>query len=243
MMLLMKRVEMKLRSSRRLLSIVLIAGMGFMGCKKQPTEAESGAAGVDPLLNDNCYAPIRQPTSNDRDNWVKNMVGPAKDAEKIFGVPAAALIAMTTREGGYGLTRLYKGATNPYGFKWKNSEQAEGKPSWTLACQPKEDVGNKYVKFSSNWEATLFVAKKLATMERYKWVTDRYVKERRAGVDVKKAVDNWIVGISDSGYNYDPKQYKADIVKLANNYQSPSWTKSGSYNLYWVSGGVSPKSK
>ena len=80
-------------------------------------------------------------------------------------------------------------------------------------------------------------------MSNYKWVTDKYVQQRRNGVDVKTAVDEWVVNLAGQGYNYDPPAYKQAIVKMINNYQTPSWTKSKDYNLYWISAGVKPKSK
>lgn len=229
------------RSSFGVLMVVVTLGTG---CKHNSMDDAVSDSNLqeDPLLNDDCYAPSHSPTTADKDQWVRSLVESAKDAERIHGVPAAAMIAIASRESGYGLTKLYKGAKNPFGYKW-TSTGSEGRPSWTLTCQPKEDDNNQYIAFKSSWDAMLFVAKKLATGSRYKATTDAYVKARKAGGDVKAAVDAWIVGIADAGYNYDPATYKGSITKMTNNYQSPSWTKSSSYNLYWVSSSVSPRSK
>lgn len=225
--------------------VLLLSVTAIAGCKtseeKTIAPAESQTL-EDPLLNDDCYAPTKKLNSAMKDAWVKGLVEAAKDAERIHGVPAAAIIAMASRESGYGTTRLYLGAKNAYGYKWTETA-AEGRPSWTLACQPKEDVGNKYIAFKNDWDAALFVGKKLATMSRYKPATDKYVAARKAGKDVKASVDQWISDIADAGYNYDPPTYKKHLVKIANNYQEPSTSKSGSYNLYWISGAVKPRSK
>lgn len=220
-----------------LLLVATIAG----GCKTQPNATNSVVLD-DPLLQDNCYAPTKAVNPASKDAWVKGLVDAAKDAEQIYGIPAAGLIAIASRESGFGTTRLYLGAKNAYGFKWTKSS-GQGRDYWTLGCQPAADENNKYILFKNDWDAALYVAKRLSTAERYKPTTDRYIAARKAGVDVKKAVDAWIAGIADAGYNYDPATYKKHITQLANNYQTPSWAKDASYNLYWISASVSPRSK
>lgn len=223
--------------------VVLLSLTTMAGCKTQDKSIDGESQALeDPLLNDNCYAPTKTITTATKDAWVKNLVEAAKDAERIHGIPAAALVAMASRESGYGTTRLYLGAKNAYGYKWSKTN-SEGRPAWTLTCQPKEDVGNKYITFKNDWEAALYIGKRLSTMSLYKPATDKYVAARKAGKDVKAAVDQWISDIADAGYNYDPPTYKRHLTHLANNYQKPSATKSASYNLYWISGSVTPRSK
>lgn len=225
--------------------ILLLSVTAIAGCKTSEEKIlASGESQTleDPLLNDNCYAPTKKMTTELKDAWVKGLIEAAKDAERIHGIPAAALIAMASRESGYGTTRLYLGAKNAYGYKWSQTS-AEGRPSWTLTCQPKADVGNQYIVFKNDWDAALFIGKKLSTMSRYKPATDKYIAARKAGKDVKASVDQWISDIADAGYNYDPPAYKKHLVKITNNYQEPSTAKSSSYNLYWISGAVTPRSK
>ncbi len=223
-------------------ALLLLAAATAFGCKTQNSAPTDSVVLDDPLLQNDCYAPTKKITNQVKDAWVKGLVEAAKDAERVHGIPAAGLIAMASRESGFGSTRLYVGSKNAYGFKWTKTSAPE-REYWTLACQPKEDDNNKYILFKNDWDAALYVAKRLSTDKRYKPATDRYVAQRKAGGDVKKAVDEWIIGISDAGYNYDPTTYKKHITQLANNYQTPSWTKDGNYNLYWISGSVSPRSK
>lgn len=233
----------KLTRRRTSITIMFIVSAFMLAnCKHEPknASAESKTQG-DPLLNDKCYAPTKQATPAEKDEWVKQLALAAQDAEKTSGVPASALVAMSVRESGFGTTRLYLGAANPYGYKW-NASNSEGKPKWVLTCQPKADPGNEYVKFKNYWDATLFLGRKLSNIERYKAATNQYVKDRKNGVKVDTAVDRWVSAIAVAGYNYDPPAYKADIVTTMYNYRSPSWSKSKDYNLYWVSEAVMPRS-
>lgn len=220
--------------------LLLLSGWLLVSCGGKPNADEP--AELNSLLNDKCYSPLKEITLQDKINWVNLMTPAAQDAERIHGVPAAAIIAIASKESGYGNTRIYVNAFNAFGFKWTSTEQAEGRGYYVLSCQPAADPNNKYIKFKNYWDAALFVGKKLATASRYKATTDRYIKDRRDGVAVKTAVDRWIVGIADAGYNYDPATYKKHITQFANNYQSPSYTLSPTLNLYKASEGVTPKS-
>lgn len=216
---------------------VIFATLLALGCTKRVSNASEPQG----LLEDTCYAPQKEVTPNDQDNWVKMMIPAAQDAERIYGAPAAGIIAMSSRESGFGNTLIYLNAFNAFGFKWTSSEAAEGRGYYALWCQPKADPNNKYIKFKNYWDGALFVGKKLAMLSRYKPTTDRYVQDRQNGVEVKTAVDRWIAGVAYAGYNYDPPTYTSHITQTANNYQQPGWTRSASYNLYWVSGAVRPR--
>lgn len=222
----------------KLVSLLILTTMMSVGCVKRSNSASE----TDALTDHNCYSPQKTVTNADKDAWVKMMIPAAQDAEKIYGVPAAAIVAITNKESGYGNTKIYLNGFNAFGYKWYSSAAAEGRGYYVLACQPAADPGNKYIKFKNYWDGALFVGKKLATLERYKPTTDRYIKDRQNGVDVKTAVDRWIAGIAQAGYNYDPPTYTKNITMMSNNYQNPSWSRSDSYNLYWVSGAVMPKS-
>lgn len=217
--------------------VLALALIATVGCTKRPNESETKD-----LLSDKCYAPQKTVTPELKKNWVDMMIPAAQDAERIHGTPAAALIAMSGRESGYGTTLIYTNAFNAYGFKWTSSENADGRGYYTLWCQPAADPNNKYIKFKNYWDGALFVGRKLANNARYKPTTDRYVQDRRNGVPVKEAVDRWIAGIAAAGYNYDPATYKNDIIKTTNNYKAPSMTYSSDFNLYSASSAVSPRS-
>ncbi len=184
-----------------------------------------------------CYSPKPgHPTTGEKTAWIEGARAAAQEAEATHGVPAADILAMTATEAGFGWTRTALEANNPFGGKWSSLEAAGGRGYYVLGCQPSWDKGNKYVKFSSTRDAILFVSSKLATMSgswaNYKAVTDRYKQDRKNCVAVVTAVNRWIDGISDAGYNYDPPTYKAKLKKIANNYMSPSTTYSEPWNLY-----------
>jgi hypothetical protein len=124
---------------------------------------------------------------------------------------------MAAVEGGFGFTRTALYAKNSFGYKYVTASSAGWRPSYTLACQPDWDVGNQYIVFDSIEESILFVAWKLAnrTDVNYKAATDRYRAARRSDPDAdpSDAVNDWIDGIADAGYNYDPPTYKRTIKR------------------------------
>ena len=179
-----------------------------------------------------CYAPEPgHPTSAERTAFVGDVKVHAREAEATYGTPAAALIAMAANESGFGYTRIGQFANNLFGWKWYSAEAAGGRGYYTLTCQPSWDPNNKYVRFATRREAVLFIAMKLATLERYKDDTDRYIADIRAGVAVRTAVDRWVAGVQASGYN-PYASYVTKTKSFLNNYQSPSGTYSATDNLY-----------
>lgn len=201
-----------------------------------PVEAASSAQ-TDP--NDprwDCYAPEPgHPTAAEKTGFFATHAAAAQEAERTYGVPAAALLAMAAVEGGYGFTRIALFARNTFGYKFTTSAAAGGRGSYTLGCQPSWDVGNRYIVFSSVRDGMLFVGYKLATRAdwaNYKAATDRYRAARNAGGNIITAVDAWVDGIADAGYNYDPPTYKRTIksVIAANGlyrYSSAAWPGGG----------------
>lgn len=178
-----------------------------------------------------CYAAEPgHPTAAERSAFFSRRVAAAQEAERTYGVPAAAILAMAAQEGGYGFTRIALYAKNEFGYKFTSSGAAGGRSSYTLTCQPAFDVGNRYIVFSDSRDGILFIAYKLATRAdyaNYKAATDAYRSARLAGADVTTAVNKWIDGIADEGYNYDPPVYKVAIKGMA--------TRHG---LYQYSAGV-----
>ena len=164
-----------------------------------------------------CYAPEPgHPTPAEKTAFITRAGKAALEAERTYGVPASAILAMAAVEGGYGFTRTAQNANNCFGYKFASAAAAGGRGKYTLSCQPDWDVGNEYIAFSSLEDGVLFVAFKLATRNdwvNYEAVTDRYRAARQASPDADPtdAVNAWIDGIADAGYNYDPPTYKRTI--------------------------------
>lgn len=214
---------------------LFIGALSLHGCSKS---SDSTSAPFDAAAD--CYAPQKTLSQNERLAFIKKISDYAQEAEITYGVPAAALTAMAAVEGGYGQTKTALGSNNLLGWKFVNTSVSEGRGYYVLECQPAWDENNKYVKFSSHKEAVMFVGQKLSAASRYKPTTDAYVKARSYSSAVLDAVNNWVGGISDAGYNYNPAKYKETIRKMNNNYVSPSWDLHPSYNTYKYSAAVKP---
>lgn len=179
-----------------------------------------------------CYSPEPgHPTAGEKTAFIEELKTYAREAEATWGTPAAALIAMAANESGFGFTRIGQFANNLFGWKWTSTEAAGGRGYYTLSCQPSWDPGKNYVKFADRRDAVMFIAMKLATLERYRDDTDRYIADVRAGVPVKTAVDRWIAGVQASGYN-PYASYVTTTKNFMNNYMSPSATFSATWNTY-----------
>jgi len=165
-----------------------------------------------------CYeAEPGHPTPSEQEAFFANRAAAATEAERTYGVPAAGMLAIAALEGGFGFTRIAQFANNEFGYKFTSSAAAGGRGAWTLACQPSWDVGNRYVVFHDKRDGILFVAMKLATRAdwaNYKAATDAYRAARRSGADVTAAVNAWVDGIADAGYNYDPPSYKRALKAM-----------------------------
>lgn len=191
------------------------------------------------VLADSCYAPTKTITDQLKKDWIATMTPAAQEAERLYGVPAAAIVAMSINESGYGTTRIFVNANNAFGWKYFGSESAENRGYYVLSCQPASDPVNKYIKFKDHVDGALFVSMKLSTLtalkdgsRNYKGATDRYIQDRKNGVDVKTAVNRWINSIADAKYNWNPAKYKKDITNVAQ-----------SHDLYDISESVTPKSQ
>lgn len=200
-------------------------------------------------LFEGCYDPLPgHPTNAEKLAFIKQNSVYAQEVEKLYGVPAAGILAISAPESGYGFTKTGRLAKNPFGFKWVGKESSGDRPYYTLTCQPSWDPNNKYVKFNDFREAFLFVGQKLATLKdlgggkrNYKAHTDRYIQDRKNGVDVKTAVNRWIDGIANAGYNYAPATYKPKIKGFASNMETgKGW--SDAYNSYQYSSSIMPLS-
>lgn len=219
----------------KFLATVGALSLVFTSCLKKTPH---GASETDGLLSNNCYAPqLDKGVEHDEVQipWIEKVGQFGVEAEEHFGVPAAGILAISAMESGYGNTRTAKNAYNPFSYKWTGKEMAGGRPYWVLTCQPAGDPNNKYIKFKNYEDAFLYVSERLANASNswanYKAPTDRYVADRRNGMSVEQAVDRWIDGIAQAGYNYDPKTYSVTLKKAVRNYLKPSWELSDKYSL------------
>jgi hypothetical protein len=221
-------------------------GVPLIGCSAASESSPSYDPSTDTVCSAatwDCYSPEPgHPTVAEKTAWINKVSAYAQEAETSYGVPAAGLLSMTANEGGFGWTRIALYANNSFGYKWTSSTAAGGRSYYVLSCQPSSDPNNRYVAFSDARDGILFVASRLAqsssSWANYKAATDKYKLERQQGVDPVIAVNHWIDGIADAGYNYDPASYKVKLKKTANNYLSPSTTYSGPNNLYKYSAAI-----
>lgn len=222
------------------IGLVLLGGVLLSSCKTIGT-------GTSNLL-EGCYDPLPgHPTAAEKIAFIKEISAYAQEAERLHGPPAAGLLAMAAPEGGFGFTKTARNGKNLFGWKYSGPESSGNRPYYTLTCQPSWDVNNKYIKFKDFREGVIFIASKLATLKdlgggkrNYKKHTDRYIQDRKNGVDVKTAVNRWIDGIGDSGYNYQPAAYKKKVKNFAANVTTGKGDWSDAYNSYQYSSAVMP---
>ncbi|NVD97754.1 glucosaminidase domain-containing protein [Massilia sp. BJB1822] len=182
-----------------------------------------------------CYdAQPGHPSDAEKVAFVEEIASLAQAAENRYGVPASALAAMAIVESGYGWTRTAQNANNLFGWKFNSSKSAGGRKSYTLACQPKEDVNNRYVVFTSRADAFDFVAMKLATLPAYSRYTKVYQSSRGQASTTAEAAKAWVGGIAGA-YNAAPKPYTKTITRFMNNAIAPSDSVSEGSNLYRLS--------
>ncbi|MFO0736405.1 MAG: glucosaminidase domain-containing protein [Labilithrix sp.] len=202
---------------RKPLSTVTILTLVLAGCATPQDEEPMGETENAVTAPWDCYAPEPgHPTPAEKTAFLTKAGKAALKAERTYGIPASAILAMAAVEGGYGFTRTGQYANNSFGYKFVSTAGAGGRGKYTLSCQPDWDVGNEYIVFSSLEDGILFVSYKLANRNdwvNYKAATDRYRTARLANPDADPtaAVNAWIDGIADAGYNYDPPTYKKTI--------------------------------
>ena len=182
-----------------------------------------------------CYDPKPDhPTATERADYISEISPLVIAAETNHGVPAGAMAAMAIIESGYGWTRTSINANNVFGWKFVSKNSSGGRNYYTLECQPKEDVNNKYIIFKDRKEAIDFVANKLENLPAYRIDTATYRAKRVQGSDIILAIKDWVAGISDP-YNWKPAEYTKNIIRIMNNPLSPSDNISPENNLYKLS--------
>jgi hypothetical protein len=179
-----------------------------------------------------CYDPQPgHPTISERKAFVDDVSRYALNAERKYGVPAPAIVAMAIHESGYGYTRIGLNANNLFGFKWTSATSAGRRGAWELTCQPNWDKNRFYIQFKDRADAIDFVAGRLAHSRYYQTDTEAFKAAMVRGDDRPRAIAAWVDGISDP-YNYDPPSYTRTIKRLLNNALAPSDTLSSTGNLY-----------
>ena len=73
------------------------------------------------------------PTLDERDAFVAEVSAYAQAAESQYGTPAAAILAMTCNEGGFGFTKTAINANNLFGWKWYSADAAGASESNPIA--------------------------------------------------------------------------------------------------------------
>lgn len=183
-----------------------------------------------------CYDPQPgHPTLEEKRAFLERFIPLAREAERRHAVPAAALTAMAVVESGFGFTRLAQNGRNYFGWKYSSAGSAGGRPFWTLACQPPEDVNNRYIAFTSEADGVDFVAARLASSPYYKVDTQQYRKDSQSGVDPMLAARRWVKGVADP-YNWKPDLYARTIIRVMNAPLAPSDLVATDANLYAMAG-------
>ncbi len=222
------------RSGPWLLTLVLCACAGGEARSPAQTAAapEPPATRTSPPPEQACFAPLPgHPTPAEREAFVAD-VGPlATDAEREQGVPAAAIAAMAIQESGYGWTELAQRTNDILAWKYTTAEAAGGRDSWVLDCGTSRD---RYIVFADRAAAVDFVAQRLATSDNYAAATERYRRDRAAGVPVPEAVDRWVADIADP-YSTQPEAYRTAIVRVMNDPLDPADRRSPEQSLYRLS--------
>ena len=179
-----------------------------------------------------CFAPLPgHPTPAERQAFI-DQVGPlAATAEQAHGVPAAAITAMAIQESGYGWTTLAQQTNDILAWKYTTAEAAGGRNSWVLDCGTSRDA---YIVFADRAAAIDFVAQRLADSDLYAADTERYRRDRAAGVPVVEAVNRWVAGIADP-YSTQPEAYRTAIERVMNDPLDPGERRSPEHSLYRLS--------
>jgi len=174
------------------------------------------------------------PTPAERAQFIDEVSSLAVAAEQKYGIPAAAIAAMSMVESGYGWTRTALEAHNLFGWKFYSADAAGGRAPYVLECQPPADDNNRYVVFANAADAFDFVAGKLATLNYYRKSALSYQSARAAGASAEEASKAWIAGIADP-YNWQPTEYIKSITRVMNDPLAPSDTAAAERNLYRLS--------
>ena len=171
--------------------------------------------------NSNAYLPTSNPSRGDRENFINEISGYAKEANCKWGIPASAIIGMAAVESGYGTTRIAVHANNIFGIKIWGTNPSRG---WQLQGQPDEDNGtvtvlsdfgvdrviydeaqrvdNWYRMFSSRKEAVDYLAGTFLQNQRYGFAKTNYASNLKKGWSSERASTQYIYEIANAGYNH-----------------------------------------
>jgi hypothetical protein len=184
------------------------------------------AQDTDPECNVRSWATYNpmpgHPTAQEREAFMERIVPLAKAAEAKYGVPAAALAAMSMNESGYGWTRTALNANNLFGFKYTDTAAKAGFSKYVLPCQPASDPNNAYIKFPNYAAAFDTLTKRFTTVGFYGPPTKAYAATTPK---TREAVRAWLKAIAPH-YNCCPATYIPTIARLMNNPLQPSNTEA-----------------
>jgi flagellum-specific peptidoglycan hydrolase FlgJ len=153
-------------------------------------------------------------------DFLKLAVQPALDNEKAFGIPASITIAQAILESGWGRSKLFTEAHNPFGIKYSHRQGVEQYGSYDAPTKEyapgslvAEKIDAQFQRFPSLHEA--FTAPALLLQR------PRYITAYEERNDWKKFAECLGPKTPDNpgacGYSTEP-QYSADLVKLIDQY-------------------------
>ena len=216
---------------------MLVACSGVEDDRASPqASADAAVAGTSAAWG--CEEPQPgHPTAAEKRAFVEEVGSLATRAEERHGVPAAAITAMAILESEYGWTRLAQNTNNVLAWKYFPGASAGERDFWVLEC-PEKGTSHRFIVFRDRAEAVDFVADQLASSDNYRADTERYRRDRAAGMNVVEAVNRWVDGIADP-YSTQPEGYRTAVRRVMNDTYEPGEASSEG-NLYSLSESVSP---
>lgn len=157
--------------------------------------------------------------THDQENFLKLVAGPALDAERRLRIPAAVIVAQAILESGWGKSRLFTEAHNPFGIKdldlpddygeylAPTIEYVHGNPSTVLAA---------FEKFRSLDDAFFHHALLFWRSKRYWPAIKAWLLQ--ANLLVPRDARGFARMIGPCGYATDPN-YGEKLVKLIDQFQ------------------------
>jgi Mannosyl-glycoprotein endo-beta-N-acetylglucosaminidase len=226
------------RSGAALILIsMLVACSGVENDRASPqVSADAAVAGTSAAWG--CDDPQPgHPTAAEKTAFLEEVGTLATRAEDRHGVPAAAITAMAILESGYGWTRLAQNTNNLLGWKYFSDPSAGERDFWVLEC-PEKGASDRFIVFRDRAEAVDFVADQLASSDNYRADTERYRRDRAAGMSVVEAVNRWVDGIADP-YSSQPEAYRTAVRRIMNDTYELAEGRALERNLYSLSEAVS----
>jgi hypothetical protein len=221
-----------------LILISLLSACAGVGEDRAAPGGSAEAALADTSAAWGCFEPQPgHPTAAEKEAFLEEVASLATRAEERHGVPATAIAAMAILESGYGWTRLAQNTNNLMG--WKYFPEAAGEREfWVIEC-PEQGISDRMLVFRDRAEGIDYVAEQLATSDNYRLDTERYIRDRRSGVDVVEAVNRWVDGIAEP-YSTQADAYRESVRRIMDGSYELAEGQLPEDNLYSLSETVSP---